>query len=265
MPKDKESPPKDNGEKDKKEELTPGEGQPGKVEGKDQALLDLPEKLQGKSVKDIAEMYLGLEKKFGEHSKEVEDARKYLKEREVLDQAVSRNPELYKMLEKEINTLRGREQTPEGGGEAGKKTDPQISELRRVEENRAIADFQQKFGIDKLPQEERQDLMKKVSTQFADLLDPGGNKPVSQVLAEAKLDQLPKLFENSYWLVKKDSLMDRGKLPDRDLASIGSLSASSGKSEPSEGLTERERTTALKLGVDPDKYLKQKQKRDKGL
>lgn len=259
MPKDKKSPPEEGG-KDKKE-TTPDKGQSDKVEEKkDQAPLDLPEKLQGKSPQEVAKMYLQLEKKFGEHSKEVEDARQYLKERDILDQAVTRNPELFKMLEKEINTLRGSQKTEEGSGEAG-KVDPQVADLRRAEENRVITDFQQKFAIDKLPSDERQDLMKKISTQFADLVDPGGRKSISQVLTETKLNQLPKLLENSYWLCKKESLMDQGKLPDQDLASIGGISSSSsGKSGTEGGLTERERDIALKLGVEPDKYLKQKQK-----
>jgi hypothetical protein len=172
------------------------------------------------------------------------------------------------MLEREINTMYGRqpaeekETSKEGSGEAG-KLDPHVAELRRAEELRVISEFQRKFGLDKLEKDKREELMKKVSTQFADLRDPGGNKPMTQVLAETRLDQLPKFLENSYWLVNKDSLVDRGKLPHQDTASIGSIPASSsGKSEET-SLTERERNVAQKLGVNPDEYLKSKQQIEK--
>jgi hypothetical protein len=257
---DKES---EKDEKEEKEVEAPAEGQAEKEQEKDQAPLDLPEKLQGKSVEDLAKMYVSLEKKMGEQSGELGDARKYLKERELLAQAVSRNPELYKMLENEISTLQGRPVTPQEekkeSGEAEKEIDPRLADLRRAEENRMIADFQGKFGIDKLSTEERKGLMEKVSAQFADLVDPGGKKPISQILSEVSLEQFPKFLENAYWIVNKDSLMDRGKLPDQDMASIGSMpTSSSGKSGQESGLTERERHIAGRLGVDPDKYLKSK-------
>lgn len=265
MAKDEKS-PDNKSEKDTKKEA-PAEAQAEK-EQKEQEPLNLPEKFQGKSAEEIAKSYVELEKKYGAHSKELEEARKLKQERQVLEQAVARNPKLYKQLETEINKMYGRqpaeskETSKEGSGEAG-KTDPQVAELRRAEELRVISEFQRKYGLDKLEKDKREELMKKVSTQFAELRDPGGNKSMTQVLAETRLDQLPKFLENSYWLVNKESLVDKGSLPSQDTASIGSIPASSsGKSDES-GLTERERLVAEKLGINPDEYLKEKRQLEK--
>lgn len=259
--------PDTKSEKDTKVE-TPGKEQPEKVEVQAQApLKDLPEKLKDKSAEEIADMYTNLEKKLGKNSKEIEEARKskdeadkYLSERNLLAQAVQRNPELYKMLDNELKSIQGgatTESKKEGGGEA-QVADPRVSELRRAEENRAIADFEFRFGLNKLEKSERQDIMKKVSTQLADLVDPGGQKSMADVLGSIGLEKLPKYLENAYWLANKDSLMDKGRLPDQDTASIGSMASSSGKSDEA-SLTDRERNVANRLGVKPDQYLKQKQ------
>jgi len=185
--------------------------------------------------------------------------REYQKQIEILDQVVTRNPEIYKSLEQEINKLYGKsDEAQKGDGEAA-KIDPRISELRKSEENRIIAEFYKKFGIDQMESENKTEMKKKVSVQLAEMLDPGGNKPISQILSEIKLPQLPKYLENAYWIANKEALMDRGSL-NQDMASIGSIStASSGKSDMNKGLTDREKTIAEKLGVDPDKYLKRKQ------
>lgn len=262
MVKDEKSPDKKS-EKDTKKEA-PVKAQADKEQEKEQEPLNIPEKFQGKSAEEIAKSYLELEKKYGAHSKELEEARKLKQERQVLEQAVARNPELYKQLETEINKMYGRqtadskETSKEGSGEA-RKEDSQIAELRRAEENRIITDFQRKFGIDKLDREDREKLMKKVTNQFADLRDPGGNKPISQILADTQISQLPTLLENSYWLVNKDSLVNKGRIPHQDTASIGSIPASSStKSDSDSGLTEYERKIASKLGVNPEDYLKSK-------
>lgn len=263
MSEDKNSPP-DKGDKDKVKDKVPGKDRPDQTRDKDQApLKDLPEKFEGKSAEEVTKMYTELEKKMGQQSDEVSKARQYLQERELLSKAVAGSPELYKMMEREINTITGKTTAEEpkkdqkGSEEAG-TTDPQVADLRRAEENRIISDFQNKYGIGKMPKEERSDLMKKVTTQLAELYDPGGSKPMSGILSTIKLDQLGKALDNSYWLANKDALVDRGKVPNQDLASIGTISSSSSGKSDTTSLTDRERHTAERLGVSPDKYQKQK-------
>jgi len=262
MPEDKNSPP-DKGDKDQKVTKVPGEGQPDQTKVSDQApLKETPEKFQGKSAEDVTKMYTELEKKLGQQSDEVSKARQYLQERELLSKAVARSPELYGMLEREINVVTGKEtdkpKDDQKGSEEAGTTDPQVADLRRAEENRIISDFQSKYGIGKMPKDERKDLMKKVSNQLAELYDPAGSKPVGTILSSIKLDQLGKALDNSYWLANKDALVDRGKVPNQDFASIGTISSSSSGKSDSTSLTDRERFTAERLGVSPEKYQKQK-------
>ena len=105
--------------------------------------------------------------------------------------------------------------------------------------------------------------MKKVSSELAEMLDPGGKKTIAQVISETSLSRLPKMLENAYFLAHKDSLVDKGKI-DPDYASIGSIAtSSSGKSDPINSLTDRERQIAEKLGVKPEKYLERKKEINK--
>jgi phage I-like protein len=231
----------------------------GKAEEKTQAPSNLPEKFKGKSPEEIADMYLQLEKKFGEHSKEVNDARQYLQERAVINELLAEDKELYSMFETRLK----KKYTPKDESDGEVKSDPRINDLRKSEENRIIGDFQRTLGIDQMPAEKRIEVMKKVSSELAEMVDPGGNKPIGQIISETSLSKLPKLLENAYFLAYKDSLIDKGKL-EPDLASIGSIAtASSGKSDPINTLTERERDIAKKLGVSEDKYLERKKQINK--
>jgi len=241
------------------EKTVPVTEQTGKTESKAQAPLNVPEKFQGKSPEQIVEMYTNLEKKFGEHSKEVNEAKKYLQEREVINKVLSEDKELYSMFEKRLKNL----YDPKSESDGEVKPDPVVTDIRRSEENRAIADFQKNLGIDKLDKEKRSEVMKKVSNELAEMLDPGGNKNIGQIISGVSLSNLPKLLENAYFLAYKDNLVDKGNL-DPDLASIGSIAtASSGKSDPINSLTEREKEIAEKLGVKPEKYLERKKQINK--
>lgn len=239
----------------KSEDLSIKDGEP---------LQKVPEKLQNKSTEDLVRMYGELERKLGEQSGEVKQARDTQEKMNVVLQAISRNPELYNQVEKEVQAVvRGEEpltsDVKRGEPEAGKEKEPQRDDQRRYLENQAIADFQQKFGINKLSSEERQKLMQDVSTAWANMIDPKGRKTKQELLSSVELDVLPQQLENAYWLANKQSLVDKGSLPNQDFASIGSVPSGSGKAEEGVNLTPQEQKIAEKLGIDPDKYAKQKQ------
>lgn len=243
---------------EKVEEKAPVEEQTGKAR-EAQAPSNLPEKFQGKSPDEIVQMYTELEKKFGEHSKEVKDARQYLQERAVINEVLAEDKELYSMFESRLK----KKYAPSTESDGEVKSDPVVTDLRRSEENRIIGDFQKNLGIADLSAEKRTEVMKKVSNELAEMVDPGGKKSLGQILSEQSLSRLPKLLENAYFLAHKDSLFDKGK-QDPDLASIGSIATgSSGKSDPINSLTDREREIAGKLGVKPEKYLERKKEINK--
>ena len=244
------------------------EGKPVKAEALSQD--DLPENLKNKSAEEIVTMYRNLEKKLGEQSGEVKQARDTQEKMNLVLQAIWRNPDVYRGVEREMQSLakgeavltdRKPSEIPtdgEGKKEAGKPEEAADSDSRRYLENQIISDFQKKFGLERLPAQERQELMQKISTTWANMLDPKGRKTKQELLASVELDTLPTQLENAYWITHKDSLDSRGDLPNQDVASVGSMPTSSGKSEGGE-TTAEERKTAEKLGVSPDKYIKRKQ------
>src|SRR5205809_52028 len=66
---------------------------------------DLPEQFKGKSAKEIANSYLELQKKLGEHSEELKSSREAKAEVEYwrqLGQIIRTNPALYKLIEEEV-------------------------------------------------------------------------------------------------------------------------------------------------------------------
>lgn len=223
-----------------------------------QALSNLPEKFKGKSTEDIATMYLELEKKFGEHSKEVENARQFLQEKAFLDQLLSEDEQLYKTLEQAISKKVGKQTTDD----KSPKSDPVLTDLRRSEENRAIGEFQKQFGIDKLDSDKKKEMMQNISKELAEMLDPGGNKTIGQIISEISLSKLPKYLENAYWIANKEKLIDRGSISD-DISSIGSISSSSVFNSNKDSLSEEEKKIAEKLGVKPEKYLERKKQINK--
>lgn len=249
------------------EKVSPVNGE-AKPENKVEALSqELPENLKGKSPEEITTMYRNLEKKLGEQSGEVKSARDTQEKMNLVLQAIWRNPDLYRGVEREIQSLAKGEavltdRTPDEDGkkEAGKPQEASKgTDERRYLENQIISEFQKKFGLERLSVQERQELMNKVSTTWANMLDPKGRKTKQELLASVELDTLPTQLENAYWLAHKESLVSRGNLPYQDTASVGSMPTGSGRSENGVELSPKEREMAEKLGVSPDKYIKRKQ------
>jgi hypothetical protein len=257
----------------KVEEKVPSVSEKAKPETKAEAPLQdsFPDKLKGKSPEEIVKIYGELEKKLGEQSSEVKQARDTQEKMNLVLQAIWRNPDLYRGVEREIQSLASGDAVltdrkpsefsagEEGKEEAGKpKEASKGNDERRYLENQIISEFQRKFGLERLPAQERQELMQKVSTTWANMLDPKGRKTKQELLSSVELDTLPTQLENAYWLSHKESLA-RGGQPYQDVASVGSMPTGSGKSEEGEALTPKEKETADKLGVSPDRYIKRKQ------
>jgi hypothetical protein len=225
----------------------------------------LPEKLKNKSPQEIAEMYVNLEKTVGTQSKEVSEVRKMKQDMEIVLKAIYQDPELYRKVERNIqkmtsgdSSLQDENGSRRGNGEA-KDSDQGDDDIRASQQNIVIGEFEKKFKLTDLSKEKRQELNQKIALELQEIVDPGGNKPLNKVLKSVRLDQLPKLLEKAYYLAHKDSLFDKGSSA-QDLASIGSMSSSSGKSDNKLGLTEREVDVARKLGISPEKYAANKKK-----
>jgi hypothetical protein len=227
-----------------------------------EALSNQPEKFQGKTTEELIKMYGELERKLGEQSSLVSEARKLKENQEILAKAIYSDPKIAKSVEQAVTALYGSDTETsgkKGDEEAARTVDPQVADLRRASENRVIAEFSTHYGFEKMKPDERQDMMKKVGSKLADMVDPSGKLSMAEVISNISLERLPVMLEDAYWLANKDNIIDKGSLP-QDVASIGRFSSSTSKSEGQEvQLTDKERDIAAKLGVKLDNYLKQKQ------
>jgi len=219
-------------------------------------------------------MHQNLEKKLGEQSSEVSEAREAKKNIEVLLGAIYSKPEHYQQATSWIKEFLGQPQEeakPSGGSEEAKtgaqpkaEEKPKVDDTRRALQNQILADFYKRHGLDKLPDDERKQEQAKIATSFAELADPGGTKSVSVLLDEVPLDRLPKYLESSYLLSSQERIAkesaQKGLLTaeEKRQASIGSLTSAGGERAGKMALTPKERAVAEKLGVSPEDYAKSK-------
>jgi len=280
---DEKSSPKEDKEQEKP---APDSGESGKADEKKSTEAPLkvtPEKLQGKSPEEVTKMYVELEKKIGEQSTKVSEAKKLRDDMDVVLKAIWADPDLYRQVETGIKKYQSGDSLPEGRGlkdkMPDKKTDdkkgdeeakkdqevnPEVLEIRKSEENRVLNDFFKKFGYSNLNQDQRKEKYAQLAMSLAELVDPSGKRPIANVLRTIPLSKLPKYLENAHFIVNKDELIQKGKRSamisqeENNQASIGSFAASSGKKDGSVQLTNRERDVARKMGVSEEKYAKRK-------
>jgi len=232
----------------------------------------LSDALRGKSVEEISQMYQNLQKKLGEQSSEVKDAREAKKNMEILLSAIYADPKRYETASGWIRdhlgaSTQGETKTGEGGEEAGTKAKPEVKpkadDTRRALQDQMLTNFYKSKGIDRLTGEERKKEQLKVGTAFAELVDPGGTKPVAQLFNEVPLDRLPKYLESAYVFANREKIESESRqkgllaAEERSQASIGTLS-STGGDEKGISLSPKERAAAEKMKVSPEDYAKKK-------
>lgn len=233
----------------------------------------LPEKFKGKSVQDIVKAYSELETKLGGTAEEIKEAKKIKDEMSVVMNALWRQPELYRQVERAIQDFQQGGQLPNtrdrmGNDESNagtrkgstEKKDSSDDEVRTVTQNQIISGFEERTGLKKLPTEQRQKLSQKIASELAEMADPGGTLTIPQVIKKIPLPQLEKYLEKAYKLAVADRFLDQGTSL-QDIGSIGGMSSGGGKADNQHGLSEKELEVARKLGISPDKYAKQKQKK----
>jgi len=239
-----------------------------------EAPLKLPEKLKGKSAEEITKMYLEAEKKIGEQSTSVSEARKLKEQTDVMLKAIWSNPDLYRQVESGINAYLSGEKLPdtrkktkpkEGGEEAkGTEMSPEVADIRKASENRILGEFRKELGYDNLKPKDGQEKFTKTAVVLAELLDPSGKKSVKEIVAGISLDRLPKYLRYAHRIAHSADAVEQAKrsalasAEENKAASIGSFPASSGKAEGKIQLTNRERETASKMGISEEDYAKNK-------
>ena len=266
----------------------PDGGQSGQTRKDDQSTLkNLPDSLKGKSNEEIVEMFVNLEKKMGEQSKDVDEARKLREQTDTLLGAIWSDPDLYRQVELGIqkyqtggNLPEKRDEKPDGKkGDEGAQVDkveknPVVDDLKLAEENRILGDFFKTNGYNNLDEKTRKESYQKLSLSLAELVDPGGKRPIREILSSIPLSKLPRFLEHAHKLANFDMIVDQAKKStlisnrENESATIGGFPASNGRGtgEQLPVLTNREREISQKMGITEEQYAKRKlqiQKEDK--
>lgn len=267
MPEEKNS--SSNEGKEQKADKAPESSSSGKAqEGSTEAPLKF------KSHEEAERSYKELERKLGEHSKEVEEARKLKDQTEVMLKAIWSDPDTYRQVESAINKFVSGEELPDtrkpdkkgGEGAKGTSVSPEMADLRKAEENRILGEFNRELGYDSLPDKERQEKFTQTAVVLAELLDPSGKKSVKEIVNSISLDKLPKYLRYAHRVAHTQEIAEQAKRSalisneENRAASIGSFAASSGKTGSGVTLTNREREVARKMHISEEDYLKQKVK-----
>jgi hypothetical protein len=129
-------------------------------------------------------------------------------------------------------------------------------------------DFEKKVGIESLPTEKKSQVRGMVGQMLKEMLDPKGNKTISQVFDEVSLTKLPWYLERAYDLATKDEQIANAKESAKNeiLAQyseqtgvIGAMGGGS-ISPDSVTLTPQEKKVAARQGISEDEYLSYKKK-----
>jgi len=240
--------------------------------------FQLPEQYKGKTAEQLAKMHMEAEKKLGEQSSEVAEARKKVDEalklqtdaakaRETLQELtelIYKDPERIKTVEgwytsgKSTNQPQDGKASPTDGSSPLSQISPQVEDTRRALQDQIFDEFYGKHGINKLPTKEKQEALQKISFQFADLFDPTGKMTISQIVAQRPLSSLRRDLEKSFRLTDiSESSQGSDAQAQNDQAAIGSLAGKTIREDELK-LTANEEQMAKNLGITPEKYLERK-------
>ena len=212
-----------------------------------------------KTVKDLEESYGELEKKMG-NWKEKEDR---LSELEAFEKQAT---PIVNFLWQDEDTLKkfrdhvtGNTVTKETAtkGTEGKDYNltaeaNQVRELVASQESKIVADFEAKYGIDKLEPERQKEVRQTIGKQMAEWLS-GRAKP--------SLSELPNYLEKSYVLINAEKVRESGKVEGfvealkSQSGAIGNMSSSTSVSD-SVGLTSEQKKVAHRMGISEEDYAK---------
>jgi hypothetical protein len=243
--------------------------------------FQVPEKLKGKTAEELAKQYVELEKKLGEQSSEVADARRKaddalklqadaVKARQTLSELtelIYADPERIKAVEawyakkgQPANQQSPNQNPQPENSTPSNQSSPLVDDTRSALQDQIFDEFYAKYGIDKLPVKEKQEALQKVSSEFADMFDPTGRKTITQIVSERPLKSLRRDLERAYRLshvVAVDNQQSGLAQEQNNQAAIGSLSGATIR-EDQIRLTPQEEQMAKNLGISPEKYLMRK-------
>jgi len=208
-----------------------------------------------KTEDELAQAYKDLEGKLGTQGDELGQLREFANLTQPLLAVIQDDPELFKKIDEK---LKGQSDTSKSKPSGDEKAISQ-DEIRTTASDLVINRFEEKYGIDKLPTDEREKLRRAIGDEVRELTGAGFNA--------VDLRRLPAILEKAYILANKDKLIEKSKLEalvsakGLEEAGIGSLPSSPGKG--AETLTPEEAKVADKMGLTREQYLEGKKKSGK--
>lgn len=239
--------------KDPQKTENPQPTQPATTEiDKQEVQDDLPEKFKGKTAGEIAKSYLELEKKLGQKSeianKKVQEE---LEQWQALGKILESDEALYKQVEAKVK--QGATVQPEA---------PKRDDQRIALENQIITKFEEGRGINYLEGEKKQALHKKIGQELAEMLDPGGTKPLNEIMNSIPLDRLDRYLDKAYKLATAGDKTEQARMEaliearqNRE-ASFGSIPSSGAKGR-TRTLTPEQQRVARRMNMSEEDYIKQ--------
>jgi|CXWL01.1.fsa_nt_gi hypothetical protein len=215
-------------------------------------------KLEGKTTKELAEMYVNLGKELGKNSKEVSESREQIKQMNIVLAALEGEPEMQEKLKAKIDKMQNPDKYKDKKDDD--KPDPKtqvieadLDDSRKVLEANIIREFEQTYGLDALDPEKKKEMNTRIGTELWELADPSGKyKTYQEVIKNTPLNKLAKMLDKAYLLANKDKLFK-----DKEFSGQGRATSSS-HSEERFDLTPEERHIAERQGIAPEKYLARK-------
>ena len=207
-----------------------------------------------KTPEELAKGYKELETKLGEQGMEVSQTREFVDSVKPILELIRDDPALFAAVDAKLK----QKITPVNS----QTTDSQQvitnqEEIKATASDLVIARFEEKYGIDKLPEIERKDIRGKIGRAIQEMT----GIPLNQV----DLRRLSTVLENAYILASKDKLVEKAKLEAQieaqanQEAGISSLRSSSQKTEETI-LTPEEARVATKMGLTREQYLEGKKR-----
>jgi hypothetical protein len=203
-----------------------------------------------KNEDDLVTAYKDLEKKLGEQGEEVRQSREFAAVVQPLLDAVREDPALFKILDEKLRS----KETPSTPNADTKNNNTTQDEVRGTLIDTTIAQFESKYGINKLSADERKTLREKIANEVFEI--------TGKTINEVDLRRLGNVLDKAFVLANKDNLVDKSKLDALISAQEGSEgeipSLSSSPSKKDEALAPEEAKTAEKLGLTREQYLEGK-------
>lgn len=230
---------------------------------------NIPEKFKGKSAEEIANSYIELEKKMTQIAEEGNLTKTQLKDLKAMQEFIDNDPESLQFLTQRVNARKpGKQVTTQNQDQD--QPNPlldtlkqDVSDTRLATQGQLIEKFEGKYGFDRMQDEGKTAIRQKIGNEIKAMLDPTGNKTVSQIIATIPLNSLPMYLEKAYQLATVDDDKERERRKalvqarQNSDAVFSSIPSSSLRTEDMK-LSSEEKIVAKGLGIAEDKYLAQK-------